>query len=463
MTAAFQITERSVGARLLRAFSKPTFATTCAKLLHGPKPVGHNTFLATAIFGSFEDHGIQHSRAKSRTFCTSPLRFQTLGKIELKRMLVITDNPKPLSQTRILDQTHDASSSEDVRKTRPTIWKPFVFCVGLSAIGFGTAVFMTNRDTSLKINQVLKNHGGFPSWLSKVFSGQSNHTEPNDIQLQQLRRLEKFEFVKRSGLTHILPSGILTWYINLGEGKQICLILALANLSIFTLWQLPRMINYMTSHFSHDPLSGRSHTIFTSTFSHASALHFGFNMMALYSIGSTAHDSLTHRFRASKDYDPVRIPESTPTYHFLAFYLFAGLVAGLGSHAYSLMIRAPKLLKWRKGTSNTTTVPTPILPSLGASGAIYGCLTMTALAFPEAHVSLIFLPWLPLKIGGAVMGAVLIDLVGVIRNWKFFDHAAHLCGAFAGVIWHVSIAKWFDVVRMKFWIPPKDNEEKTIR
>lgn len=53
-----------------------------------------------------------------------------------------------------------------------------------------------------------------------------------------------------------------------------------------------------------------------------SALHFGFNMMALYSIGSTAHDSLTHRFRASRDYDPVQIPESTPTYHFLAFYLF---------------------------------------------------------------------------------------------------------------------------------------------
>lgn len=31
---------------------------------------------------------------------------------------------------------------------------------------------------------------------------------------------------------------------------------------------------------------------------------------------------------------------------------------------------------------------------------------MTALAFPDAHVSLIFLPWVPLKIGGAVMGAV---------------------------------------------------------
>lgn len=52
---------------------------------------------------------------------------------------------------------------------------------------------------------------------------------------------------------------------------------------------------------------------------------------------------------------------------------------------------------------------------------------------------------------------VLFDLVGLIRNWKFFDHAAHLSGALAGVLWHLVIAKWFDKARAKTW--SKVNED----
>ncbi|EGG12058.1 putative presenilin associated, rhomboid-like protein [Melampsora larici-populina 98AG31] len=411
---------------------------------------------------SFIDHGkrsVPCSASNSRWFHTAPLRSQSLGKIELKRMPIVTHSRNSPSQSNVYNQTDNFDSSA-IPSSRPTIWKPFMFCAGLTILGFGTAVYMTNKDTSSKIDYVFKNQTTFPMWFSKVFSTLPDSAEPSDMQLQQLRKLEKLNFIKSSGLNHIIPNHILTWYINLSEGKQICLVLALANLPIFLLWQLPRMTSYMTSNFTHNPLSGKSHTILTSVFSQASALHFGFNMMALYSIGSTAHDSLTHRFRASRDYDPVRIPESTPTYHFLAFYLFAGLFAGFASHAFSLVVRAPRLLRWRQGTSNTTVVPTPILPSLGASGAIYGCLTMTALAFPDAQVSLIFLPWIPINIGGAVTGAVLFDLMGVIRNWKFFDHAAHLGGAFAGVLWHLVIAKWFDVARLKFWSPEKNSHEK---
>ena len=52
-----------------------------------------------------------------------------------------------------------------------------------------------------------------------------------------------------------------------------------------------------------------------------------------------------------------------------------------------------------------------IKPSLGASGAIYATVTLTAMAFPEAHVSLIFPPTPPIPIQYAA-GPSDVDGVG---------------------------------------------------
>ena len=35
----------------------------------------------------------------------------------------------------------------------------------------------------------------------------------------------------------------------------------------------------------------------------------------------------------------------------------------------------------------------------------------------------------------SVFGLVLFDLCGVLFNWKFFDHAAHLSGALFGYLY----------------------------
>ncbi|WAR53047.1 hypothetical protein PtB15_2B476 [Puccinia triticina] len=351
------------------------------------------------VFGvrpsSFENLG------NNRKLCSTSRMLAQLGRIDVKKMPVIDHDPNFALNENILQETRDFDTASN---RKPGIWKPFVFFIGVSFLGFGLAIDQTNRDTAQKIDYIRTHQGTFPGWFSKTFTSFTSHPDPSDSQLQQIRKLDKWNFIKEYGLNKIFPHHILTCY-----------------------------------------------TLITSTFSHSSALHFGFNMMALYSIGSTAHDFLTHRLRASREIDPVQIPESTPTYHFLAFYLFAGLAASFGSHAYSLLIRAPRLLKWRQGLANSSTPPTPILPSLGASGAIYGCLTMTALAFPEAHVSLIFLPWVPLKIGNAVFGAMLFDFIGVIRNWRYFDHMAHLCGGFAGIFWYFFVDKWFDLLRLKVW------------
>lgn len=58
-----------------------------------------------------------------------------------------------------------------------------------------------------------------------------------------------------------------------------------------------------------------------------------------------------------------------------------------------------------------------IRPSLGASGAIYAMVTMSALAFPDAQVMLMFLPiHMPITVG--VGGMVALDVLGIIRGWR---------------------------------------------
>lgn len=43
---------------------------------------------------------------------------------------------------------------------------------------------------------------------------------------------------------------------------------------------------------------------------------------------------------------------------------------------------------------------------------------MSALAFPDAQVYLLFLPGVPLPITAGVGGMVCLDVLGIIRGWR---------------------------------------------
>jgi len=62
-----------------------------------------------------------------------------------------------------------------------------------------------------------------------------------------------------------------------------------------------------------------------------------------------------------------------------------------------------------------------ILPSLGASGAIYSTVIISTLAFPDAEVSLVFPPTPSFPIEYGVGGLVLLDCIGVLRGWRYVD------------------------------------------
>jgi len=200
------------------------------------------------------------------------------------------------------------------------------------------------------------------------------------------------------------------------------------NALVFLAWRVPRWGDKMSRYFMHWPV-GPNHrviTLATSVFSHQSLAHFAFNSIALYSFGSAAYTWLSRP--NVKDIDAVSGSRSSSSSFFgfdhgLAFFLAAGLASSLTSHLNTVLFRLPRLLRdlshsARVSTASALAAHSAVLPSLGASGAIYATLTLTSLAFPEASVSLIFLPFVPIKIGYGVAGMLAVDTLGLIRGWR---------------------------------------------
>lgn len=130
------------------------------------------------------------------------------------------------------------------------------------------------------------------------------------------------------------------------EGRRVCWTIAAFNTGIFVLWQIPRLRLFMKASFSHSPLSGKSYTMLTSTFSHKSFLHLLFNSMALTSFGTSLNAIVSiHRMlipsttgSAASEYlireqanSPLRMQESTIQYHLIAF-LISGVSGSLPAH-----------------------------------------------------------------------------------------------------------------------------------
>lgn len=67
-----------------------------------------------------------------------------------------------------------------------------------------------------------------------------------------------------------------------------------------------------------------------------------------------------------------------------------------------------------------------ILPSLGASGAIYSAVTLTAMAFPHTEIALMIPPSFPIPIQWGVGGLVAIDILGAMRGWRHVDQSGSM-------------------------------------
>ncbi|KAJ2787824.1 hypothetical protein GGI15_000393 [Coemansia interrupta] len=200
------------------------------------------------------------------------------------------------------------------------------------------------------------------------------------------------------------------WH-RLSRGEKCVYTIAGINAVVFGMWQIPRLLPFMARTFLHDPRSGLSYTMLTSTFSHREVWHLLFNSIALVSFGTTVADVMGAE-------------------QFTAFYLSAGVVSSLASH-----LLAPLR-------------PALLLPSLGASGAVYSVIGATMMMFPRAKIALIFLPFLPFTISQGFPALMAYDFLGAALGWRTFNHVAHLGGGLYGIAYvEWCSSQWSRLVR----------------
>ncbi|GAA5988448.1 hypothetical protein JCM11641_005346 [Rhodosporidiobolus odoratus] len=182
------------------------------------------------------------------------------------------------------------------------------------------------------------------------------------------------------------------------------------NTSIFLLWnystQLAQrfrdtsLFRFMSRNFtvSWQNLSqGRIWTLFTSVFSHEGTSHILVNMLSLWFMGGAAAAVLGNT-------------------GFLALYLFSGVV---GSTFSALFAEFVTRNEWYSAH--------------GASGAVFGCASFFACAFPKANFLLFFV--LPVPAWLCVGGLFAWDLWnGLGRRGGTVDSMGHVGGAIAGAL-----------------------------
>lgn len=188
-------------------------------------------------------------------------------------------------------------------------------------------------------------------------------------------------------------------YVNqLSTSQKIAGSAIFINFLVLCAWRLdkfqPVMIKYFLSQTSNSKI--RLSPMILSCFSHSAPFHFAFNMVALYSFSGVATSLLG--------------PEQL-----VGLFLSAGAVSSLASIANRLI------------TSKAAS-------SLGASGALLGVIAYVCVKSPDAKLLLFFVPILA---GNAIKAMMVLDFVGLIAKWRYFDHAAHLGGSLFGV-WYAT-------------------------
>ena len=88
------------------------------------------------------------------------------------------------------------------------------------------------------------------------------------------------------------------------------------------------------------------------------------------------------------------------------------------------------------------------VPTVGASGAVYGVLLAFGVLFPNMPLVLIFLPFFPIKAKYMVIGMVVLELIsGLSWSSSNIAHFAHLGGMLFGYI----LIKYWNTSRKDFY------------
>ncbi|UCB45294.1 MAG: rhomboid family intramembrane serine protease [Spirochaetota bacterium] len=141
--------------------------------------------------------------------------------------------------------------------------------------------------------------------------------------------------------------------------------------------------------------------VFTYMFLHGSFLHIFFNMYALFLFGRP-------------------LEERWGTREFTLFYFFTGIGAGIVTFFWNL---------W-------TIFGNPNIPTIGASGAIFGIVLAFGLEFPDTILLLFFLIPVRARYAALIFGGIelIMILTGRIGG---IAHLTHLAGLLFGYVYYI--------------------------
>ena len=169
----------------------------------------------------------------------------------------------------------------------------------------------------------------------------------------------------------------------------------------------------------------------TYLFLHADFWHLFFNMFALWMFGTELENRWGRRA-------------------FIRYFFVTGIGAGIISVLAS---------------------PGSVIPTIGASGAIYGILLAYGMMFPERYVYIYFLFPVKVKYFVGVLGAITFFMT-LSAQGSTVAHIAHLGGMLVGLIY---LKKWFSLreIRQQYnrWKSARrrrdfqvhDNEEPQVK
>lgn len=179
--------------------------------------------------------------------------------------------------------------------------------------------------------------------------------------------------------------------------------LLISNVAIFVLQILnPGLENFLLKNFAQFPIGSplfRPWQFITNMFLHGSFGHLFFNMFALWMFG-------------------VEIENLWGTKKFLIFYLICGIGASLANYFIN-----PLFME----------VPLNV-PTIGASGAVYGVLVAFAYFFPERYIYIYFM--IPVKAKYLIIFYIALEVFYTISMQNTgIAHLAHLGGAVVGFVY----------------------------
>jgi membrane associated rhomboid family serine protease len=173
--------------------------------------------------------------------------------------------------------------------------------------------------------------------------------------------------------------------------------------------------------------------LLTYQFMHANIMHLLFNMVfGLWMFG-------------------MEVENMWGSKKFLTFYLACGIVAGIAQ-----LILAPLLQ-----SSSIVDIYGRGIPTVGASGAVYGVLIAFGMLFPDRYIFIYFL--LPIKAKYFVMVLIAIGVLSVGQSGV--ANLAHLGGALAGYVYIVYDRRRFgirqSVRNATGWFSPKPKQSQS--